>query len=248
MTKMSCGSHISDASPKSLDVNIIIHSMSDPSKFQEIITSYNNSHPHKIVGKLGILKLPISLIHEFYNHQIPKIIQHVEGLVKTLGEVGYIFLVGGFSESKLLQSMIIQHFENVGVNGKQIPVKVPVRPGFAVLSGAVQFGFEPSFIVSRISPITVGIEMSETFEEDKHKGGIQVEIGTAKFCENVFDTLVTKGESVEIDSIIKRSYTPIDRNQTEVCFPLYYSEDKVDVKLTSEAKYLGCLRLEIPDQ
>ncbi len=63
--------------------------------------------------------------------------QNIDSLLKqpNLKGIKYLFLVGGFAESKVLQSAIRENFdEKDGVS-----VRIPPRPSLAVISGAVQY-------------------------------------------------------------------------------------------------------------
>jgi molecular chaperone DnaK (HSP70) len=66
-----------------------------------------------------------------------------------LDELKTILLVGGFSESKLLQEGIQRHFPSIAV-------RTPSEPSTAVVKGAVDFGHCPEKIRFRMSPYTYG--------------------------------------------------------------------------------------------
>jgi hypothetical protein len=186
------------------------------------------------------------VVHGFFQNLFDKTISHLESLLKNpiMKNAKLMFLVGGFSESLLLQQTMIQHFESQGVE-----VKVPARPGFAVISGAVQFGFQPTSIVSRVAHRTYGIETSQIWSDSAYLGGKKLTVGSASYCENAFDTFVTKGDWVELKTQVTRIYTPVDPYQSIVDLPVY-SSDKENVFLTSDpsVEYVGCLTLEIPDK
>ncbi|XP_062620265.1 heat shock 70 kDa protein 12B-like [Saccostrea cucullata] len=75
-----------------------------------------------------------------------QIVDHVRDLLKKSEILGInnIIMVGGFSESPILQDMIKQSFPDMRVI-------IPPEPGLAVLKGAVLFGHKPVTISSRIS-------------------------------------------------------------------------------------------------
>jgi hypothetical protein len=86
----------------------------------------------------------MSEIYSTFNNSLP------------LDELKTILLVGGFSESKLLQEGIQRHFPSIAV-------RTPSEPSTAVVKGAVDFGHCPEKIRFRMSPYTYGINMTIPF-------------------------------------------------------------------------------------
>ena len=113
--------------------------------------------------------------------------------------VTFIFMVGGFSESPFLKSVIKSTFESRGTNmaeeTKESPVQVlvPRRPQVSVIRGACMFGLNPRSITSRISKMTYGINTLTTWDIEKHPEEKKVIIEGEDFCEDVFDAFVFKG-------------------------------------------------------
>jgi len=113
-------------------------------------------------------------------------------------------MVGGFSESPFLKSIIKEKFEH-----GNIVVLVPRRPQVSVIRGACMFGLNPRSITSRISKMTYGINTLTTFDPTKHPEEKKVVIEGEDFCEDVFDAFVRKGEAVSIDEIHTKTYCPV---------------------------------------
>ena len=72
----------------------------------------------------------------------------------------YLFLVGGFANSVLLQERIKKAFA-----AKVIKIIIPPDPGSAVLTGAVAYGLDPSRIRTRRARLTYGCRIMAPFEE-----------------------------------------------------------------------------------
>ena len=78
-------------------------------------------------------------------------------------DVSYIFLVGGFAESKALQHRVRNELE---AGGRR--VIVPLRPGLAVVKGAVMLGLGASErFASRLAKLTYGVDSSRRFDPSK---------------------------------------------------------------------------------
>src|SRR5206468_9825036 len=99
--------------------------------------------------------LSCEMMKNLFRLALEGIVEQVEKQFLRLGKrkCDFIFLVGGFSSSPLLQECIKEKF---GSRVKK--VVVPGRPGAAVLLGAVSFGLDPSVIRARRSCLTYGIE------------------------------------------------------------------------------------------
>ncbi|KAK3611842.1 hypothetical protein CHS0354_040516 [Potamilus streckersoni] len=88
-------------------------------------------------------------------------LQHIFSGESSLKTVNTIMMVGGFSESKMLQEVIIKLFP-------EKRVIVPPQAGLAVLKGAVLFGHNPSAIGHRVCRFSYGVKTSVAFVKGKH--------------------------------------------------------------------------------
>ena len=109
----------------------------DPT-FSKEIAAYNARMGTQIDIKRGLLRIA-SVMPKLFEEQISKIINHVSKLLKLpdLQNVRYLFLVGGFAESQILQNSMRENFKD------KLKVVIPPRPGTAVMNGAVLFGLNP---------------------------------------------------------------------------------------------------------
>ncbi len=165
------------------------------------------------------IELSHEKMEEIFYPALKGVVKQVEEQFHRLGKrkCDFIFLVGGFSSSPLLQEQIEEKFGSMVKK-----VVVPERPGAAVLLGAVSFGLDPSIIRARLSRLTYGIEFNDYFNSsidpeekkiDNPKGGF--------FCKNRFDIFVKVKESIAIDRAIRRTYYPLDEKQKVMGLFLY---------------------------
>ena len=103
-------------------------------------------------------------------------------------------------------------------------VLIPEDPALAVLKGAVQFGFRPDFVRTRIARKTYGVGISNIFDPSKHKIQYKIRVGNFDICDNLFDTFIRKNNPVELDSCKLKTYTPTLANKTEIIFQIYSSD------------------------
>jgi hypothetical protein len=106
--------------------------------FTKEITEYNARMGTNIYIKKGMLRIA-TIFPILFDPLLTKITDHISTLLHSpeLNNVNYLFLVGGFAESSLLQARIR------GALGEKVKVIIPPRPGTSVMNGAVLFGINP---------------------------------------------------------------------------------------------------------
>lgn len=212
--------------------------------------SPNLSNLNKYAG-LGLeitnstLRIPTNALRHLFAPVVDKIASHIAyllGLTECKG-IQYLFLVGGFSESTILRKAIQTKV------GDKLQILVPPRPGTAVLTGAVQYGFNPNIISSRIALRTVGIETCSTWNDAIHYGRKSIiDHCGEKLCSEVFATFVRIQENVTPDTSIVREYFPIYKKQKSMYIPICVST-KSNVPFTTDpgVTVIGQLVLEMPE-
>ena len=178
----------------------------------------------------------------------------LDGLVKTvknefdkLGNLAcdYIYLVGGFSTSSLLQRRITQEFQS-----KVKKIIIPPTPGAAVVEGAVSFGLNPAAHRSRVSRLTYGCKVASPFEKgvDKESKKTWSEEKKEEYVYDRFAYFVTAGQSVDVNECITRIYHPMTRLQTSMHFDIVATQKK-RVRYTDEAgvEVIGQLKVDMPN-
>lgn len=106
----------------------------------DIITLVNKSRfRDKMLWKRDKIAIHRLMFETFFQPACDEIVRHVKKLLQlsTVKDVEMILMVGGFSESDILQDVIRSAFPNC-------QVLVPKEAGMAVLRGAVSFGYSQS--------------------------------------------------------------------------------------------------------
>lgn len=169
------------------------------------------------------LRINAGIVKGFFSNAIKHIVQHMEQLMlcPEVSNASHILMVGGFSESAILQDALRNAF----------PTKeflIPNEAGLAVLKGAVIFGHEPSTIGYRISRYTYGIKTSEEFDCKQHPISRRniPKIGHA-LCKGVFGKHVEINQQIQIGvPQSKKGYSVVDEDQTSMAFLLYISKKR----------------------
>lgn len=130
-----------------------------------------------------------------------KTVDLVKSIIQKLhdqqgNEIGSIVLVGGFSESAVVQSIFTKSFP-----GHKI--KSPLEGGLAVLKGGTIYGFDNSIIQTRICPYTYGIKLEKKFNSKTDNPSKTFMKGDQLYSEDCFDKFFEIDEPLPVGT--KRS-------------------------------------------
>lgn len=155
----------------------------------------------------------------------------------------YIYLVGGFSTSPLLEQYIREQF------GEKTQVIKPSNPSAAILFGAILYAFSPEEIIRR-TRLTYGCQITTTFQSGIHKENKKRWYEDLKryLCEDIFDIFIKAGDIVDINARITNEYTPLACDQNVMSLKLLATK-KQNVLYSDEDGVieLGELRIERSD-
>ncbi len=108
------------------------------SPFQELRTAYNEMNANKdgwqIRGRHFKVILPCALVKSFFAPSLNKISTCLDELKRNRSLTGlkYVFMVGGFSSSPLVQAAVRSSFEEI----EGCRVVVALQPEVAIVKGA----------------------------------------------------------------------------------------------------------------
>lgn len=149
-------------------------------------------------------------------------------------------MVGGFSESPLLQDAIRKAFLDC-------QVMVPRDSGLAILRGAAVFGYFPISIECRISPCTYGVKMNIEFDPEKHMESKKQVIDGVEYCKDIFDKHIEIGQELKLgETQVERFYVPLTSDQTNIRFIMYRSVEQNPLYVDNCEK-LGNLLIVVPN-
>lgn len=192
----------------------------------------------------GMLRLAPEIMHELFNPVLQDIVRHVRELLNSpnVNDVKFLFLVGGFAESPLLQHAIRDAFAS------QVRVIIPNDVGLTILKGAVLFGLDPTVIRVRRSVLTYGVGVLNKFIPGKHPREKIVRRNGIMWCTDVFDTFVKADQAITLGDKVQRSYAPAKKGLNYTTLNLYCTEDKEVKFITDEnVRKCGQLRIELPE-
>lgn len=202
-----------------------------------------NGDPNLKWSSQGMLRLAPQVMNELFNPVLQNIIKHVHELLNSpnVNDVKFLFLVGGFAESPLLQHAIRNAFSS------KMRVIIPNNVGLTILKGAVLFGLDPSIIRVRHSALTYGVGVLNKFIPGKHPREKIVRKSGVMWCTDIFDKFVTADQAVTLGDKVTRSYAPAKKGLNYTTLSLYCTEDKeVNYITDSNVRKCGQLRIELP--
>ncbi|XP_039593141.1 heat shock 70 kDa protein 12A isoform X2 [Polypterus senegalus] len=190
----------------------------------------------------GMLRMNPDAMNALFKPTVDQIIHHLSDLFQKpeVSDIKFLFLVGGFSESPLLQHAV------QNMLGERCRIIIPHDVGLTILKGAVLFGLDPAVIKVRRSPLTYGVGVLNRYLDGKHPPEkLLVKDGT-RWCTDVFDKFISADQSVALGETVKRSYTPAKPSQMVIVINIYCSEqDDVGFITDSGVKKCGTLRLDL---
>ena len=211
-----------------------------------VIQEHNSLEEIK-VHRNEYLCLEAKVMRQLFDPVLDEIVTHLSNLFakEELSGVKYIFLVGGFADSALLQERIRSHF------GVSYRIMVPQYASLAVVQGAVKFGQKPDVFESRVMTASYGIRVHRLFLDGLHPESKKVVINGIPQCKDVFFKFVKVNEVVKVGEIRRFSgFAPLTGEQKQVEIDFYQS-DLADVEFVTDsgvekARGRG-LVLETPD-
>uniref|UniRef100_A0A8C3XGJ3 Heat shock protein family A (Hsp70) member 12B n=1 Tax=Cyanoderma ruficeps TaxID=181631 RepID=A0A8C3XGJ3_9PASS len=192
----------------------------------------------------GMLRMSPEAMNELFQPTITHIIQHIDALLKKpeVRGVKFLFLVGGFAESAMLQRAVQAAF------GHRCRLIVPQDVGLTILKGAVLFGLDPGVVRVRRSPLTYGVGVLNKFVEGKHpREKLLVKEGK-NWCTDIFEKFVAVDQSVALGEVVQRSYCPARPGQRRTVINIYCCDTDDVVYITDPGvRKCGTISLELGD-
>ena len=186
-------------------------------------------------------------MESFFAPVLDGLVETVEKQFALLGATtcDYVYLVGGFSKSSLLQKKIQEVF------GKRVnKIITPPQPEAAVLKGAVAFGLNPEIVSSRKARLTYGLAVSEPFVEgvDDESKKFWVESRSRYNANNRFLIYIRAGQSIDVDETVVDYIHPLRPNSKSMSLDIH-STRRTEVRYVDEEGVFqeGTISVKMPD-
>ncbi|XP_065839275.1 heat shock 70 kDa protein 12A-like isoform X2 [Oscarella lobularis] len=226
------------------------HSFVGGSTVKDKIAAMGNANLKFTRGAVAI-KYPE--VRKMFEPVFQNIAEHLETIIRTVGQVQYMILVGGFATCSLLRAYLRDRFEKPF----NLRIIVPFESSLAVVMGAVLFGHDPTEIRSRRLRYSYGIEClgrpelpdSSDFP-DLSSGRFVSSMKSFKHVKlpNMFKTFVRKNQEVAIDEEVTHSFYPSHASLTAVPIRVYESDKETTIRVDEDGvRRVATFSLPMPD-
>ena len=176
------------------------------------------------------LRISCKVMSSFFEDIVKGIIERISETLEEVGNIRYIYLVGGFGGTKYVERIVKENFEKKGIK-----CIVPVEPAYAVVRGAALFKLNPNVIECRKVDATYGINVIIPFKAGLHDPKYRwIDDDNTPRCENIFKTVVEKGDIVGTGEVFLSTFYPVSHNQKSMNIQFYSSQDKDIFYVTGE--------------
>uniref|UniRef100_A0A665UV94 Heat shock protein 12B n=1 Tax=Echeneis naucrates TaxID=173247 RepID=A0A665UV94_ECHNA len=192
----------------------------------------------------GMLRLTQEAMNELFQPTIVNIVKHIEELMAKpeVHGVRFLFLVGGFAESPMLQKAVQKAL------GRTCRIIIPHDVGLTILKGAVLFGLDPTVVRVRRCPLTYGVGVLNRFVEGRHPQDKLLIKDGREWCTDILDRFVSVDQSVALGEVVRRSYTPARLGQRKIIINIYCSvTDDVTYISDPGVRKCGTITLDLPE-
>ena len=195
----------------------------------------NSKNACDIEAKSDKMRIDSRLMQELSSHSISTTVAQVKSVSsrENSRDVEVILMLGGYSDSPMLLEAIKNKF-------RHLKIVIPKEASSAVMRGAVIFGHKPLSIKLCILRKTYGRKTSRIFDPGLHEDRYKAITGIGVICNNVFDKVVEKGDTVTAGEITQaKSYTPFQHNQEIICVKFYTSDSKYPKYTDQDCQLIG---------
>ncbi|ESN95006.1 hypothetical protein HELRODRAFT_102816 [Helobdella robusta] len=183
----------------------------------------------------GMLRLNPEVMRWLFAPTLDKIKQSIGDVLnnQSVRGIRYIFLVGGFAESGLLQFELKKDF------GHLLKIIIPQDVSTTILKGAVCFGLDPTVVSVRKCRLTYGVGVLNRFVPGVHPEANVVVKDGVRWCRDVLDKFVVVDQPVALGDTVVRSYAPAKIGQ-RTCVVHIYCTERPDALLVSDQGVRRC--------
>ena len=186
--------------------------------------TYKDLSPQKSESIIDFEDQELRISHELMSTLFEKtsngIIACIDSTLENVDNIQKIYLVGGFGGSKYIKHLVTEKYK-----GRGIECVVPVEHSYAVARGAALFKLRPSVIKVRKVDATYGLSGHIPFKQGLHDPKYKWTNDDNELrCENIFCTIVEKGEIVGAGEEFSMTFTPALHNQQGMILTFYSSQ------------------------
>ncbi|RGB26393.1 hypothetical protein C1646_800615 [Rhizophagus diaphanus] len=183
------------------------------------------------------VKLKFKDVRAMFDPVIDKIVKLIHEQLRMNKNCSALILVGGFSESKYLQSRIKKEFSS-----KVKLISIPPQPVTSIIKGAVQYGLREEVVFSRVLKWTYGTDITRKWRQGDPLNRRRPDDRIV-----VFEKLAERGKQMPVDAKVTRTFHPFHRQQAKMGLDLFVTTQE-NTKFCDEptSKLLGNFSVDLP--
>ncbi|XP_062574079.1 heat shock 70 kDa protein 12A-like [Saccostrea cucullata] len=210
-------------------------------KFWKKSGSENKFNNDSVTLKNDKLKLKSEVVYGFFEKSVAEICKLLGDILKAT-KADYILMVGGYSESKILQDAVKHAFSS---NSRII---IPREASLSVLKGAVILGHDPTIIRERICKNTYGVVCSTRFVDGIHPNEYKFWKDGMWCCGYIFQKQVTVGQTVVVGEYQTEDILTKFSDSEDLSIAIYLSPNEDPKYVTDQGcSKIGVLNLKVKD-
>lgn len=176
-----------------------------------------------------------------FSKSMDDIVGHISKLIKQCEGISMLLLVGGFSESEMIQHAIQKEFPD-------IRIIIPEDAGLSVLKGAVLFGHKPDYISSRVTRYTYGIGTRLDFNRNIHDQTRLVIIDGKEMCKKCFWPIIKSNQTTTVGTKVRNRLHSTKKFEKRLVLPVYASYKESPMYIDEPGcMHIGTVYINIPN-
>ena len=186
----------------------------------------------------GALAMKYPEVKKLFEPVFDNIAQHLAMIIRKVGRVKYMILVGGFASCRLLQEYLHDRFEKPF----NLRIIIPSNSSLAVVMGAVLFGHDQTKIKTCRLRHSYGIEclgMSELPDLPNPSD---------RSSDFTFRTFMRRNQEMAVGEEVTLPFYPVHDDQTSAKIVVYKSDKERTMHVSEEGvRKVGVIELPLPN-
>ena len=189
------------------------------------------------------IRVDSNLMQGLFTKSTSLTVSHVKSILNdsNVRDTKIILMVGGFSDSLMLQEAIKKEFS-------YLKIIIPRETSSAILRGAVIFGHNPKSIFQRVLKKTYGVGKASPFIEGVHEEKYKTKTERGMYCDQLFGKHVEIGQSVNVSEAQNQNrYWADSADSKELNVLVFASDLKDPMYIDRGCELVGKFTVDISD-
>ena len=218
---------------------------------EDLVNNFNQNRPENLkirIKRRWNIEFPYKIMDDLMEELLEGVVNYIKEISNNPNiKIQSLIFTGGGSLNPSITSKIEKK------TASYLNYIKSHNPETAISMGSVKWAYDKNIISKRIAKFTLGIAISDEWNEELHKNGGKKIFNTLtnKYdCDNLFDKFITKGEEIPSNKVITKYFlmdSPsiiIDLYKTEKENVTFYDEKENGKNVTQK---IGEFTIEVKD-